>query len=81
MMADSNLSTVDDIALAEAMVRVWGQEAALKASDNACTQSFMGNEEAARKWRRVMVLVGAVSKAGEVLQDTPASAITRSSLS
>jgi hypothetical protein len=75
------LNTVDDIALAEAMVRVWGQEAALKASDNACTQSFMGNEEASRKWRRVMVLIGAVSKGGEILQDTPACTITRSSLS
>jgi len=80
-MPDSALNTVDDIALAEAMVRVWGQEAALKASDNACTQSFMGNEEASRKWRRVMILIGAVSKGGEILQDTPACTITRSSLS
>ena len=79
-MADSALNTVDDTALAEAMVRVWGQEAALKASDNACTQSFIGNEEAARKWRRVMVLIGAVSKAGEILQDTPAATVMSSSL-
>jgi hypothetical protein len=75
-MAYSALSTVDDSALAEAMVRVWGQEAALKASDNACTQAFMGNEDAAQKWRRVMVLVAAVSKAGEILQDSPSRAVT-----
>ena len=46
-MAGSVLNTVDDSALAEAMVRVWGQEAALKASDNACTQAFMGDEQTA----------------------------------
>lgn len=63
-MTSSVLNTVDDVALAEAMVRVWGQEAALKASDNACTQAFMGDEETARKWRRVMVLIAEVSKSG-----------------
>ena len=61
-MAGSVLNTVDDIALAEAMVRVWGHEAALKASDNACTQAFMGDEETARKWRRVMNLIVEVSR-------------------
>ena len=61
-MAGSVLNTVDDVALAEAMVRVWGHEAALKASDNACTQAFMGDEETARKWRRVMILIAEVSK-------------------
>jgi len=58
-MAASVLDTVDDMALAEAMVRVWGQQAALKASDNACTQACMGNEDSARKWRRVMALIAA----------------------
>ena len=52
----------DELALAEAMVRLWGQEAALKASDNACTQAFIGNEAAARKWHRVMLLIAAVAK-------------------
>ncbi|HEX4637226.1 MAG TPA: hypothetical protein VH189_13650 [Rhizomicrobium sp.] len=61
-MEASVLNTVDDRALAEAMVRVWGQEAALKASDNACIQAFIGNEETAHKWRRVMILIAAVSK-------------------
>ncbi len=51
----------DELALAEAMVRLWGQEAALKASDNACTQAFIGNEAAARKWHRVMLLIAAVA--------------------
>ncbi len=63
-MAGSVLNTVDDSALAEAMVRVWGQEAALKASDNACTQAFMGDEQTAQKWRRVMILIAEVSKSG-----------------
>ncbi len=48
--------------MAEAMVRLWGQEAGLKASDNACTQAFIGNEAAARKWHRVMLLIAAVAK-------------------
>jgi len=61
-MAGSVLNSVDDVALAEAMVRVWGHEAALKASDNACTQAFMGDEETARKWRRVMILIADLSK-------------------
>ena len=52
----------DELALAEAMVRLWGQEAALKASDNACTHAFMGNEAAARKWHRVMLLIAAMAK-------------------
>ena len=58
----------DELALAEAMVRLWGQEAALKASDNACTQAFIGNEAAARKWHRVMLLIAAVAK-DEITQD------------
>ena len=62
-MDETVLNSVDDLALAQAMVRVWGQEAVLKASDNACTQAFMGNEKTARKWRRVMVLIAEVSKA------------------
>lgn len=70
-MAGSILNTVDDIALARAMVRVWGREAALKASDNACTQTFMGDEETARKWRRVMVLIAAVSKCGAADDSQP----------
>jgi hypothetical protein len=52
----------DELALAEAMVRLWGQQAALKASDNACTQAFIGNQAAARKWHRVMLLIAAVAK-------------------
>jgi len=63
-MAGSILNTVDDIALARAMIQVWGCEAALKAGDNACSQAFMGDEETARKWRRVMVLIAAVTKSG-----------------
>jgi len=68
-MAGSVLNTVDDVALAEAMVRVWGGEAALKASDNACTQAFMGDEETARKWRRVMALIAEVSKSDRPLEN------------
>jgi len=64
-MADSVLNSVDDIALAEAMVRVWGHEAALKASDNACTQAFIDDPETARKWRRVMILIAAVPKSDD----------------
>lgn len=63
-MTGSVLNTVDDNALAEAMVRVWGQEAALKARDNARTQAFMGDEQTAQKWRRVMILIAEVSKSG-----------------
>jgi len=66
-MAGSVLNTVDDVALAEAMVRVWGHEAALKASDNACMQAFTGDEETARKWRRVMALIAEVSKSEKPL--------------
>ena len=62
-MAGSVLNSVDDIALAQAMIRVWGQDAALRASDNACTQAFVGDEETAGKWRRVMILIASLSKA------------------
>lgn len=62
---------MEDIALAEAMVRIWGQEAALKASDNACTQAFIGNEDTALKWRRVMILIAAVSKSDPDDQGNP----------
>jgi len=62
-MAGSVLNTVDDIALAQAMIRVWGQDAALRANDNACTQAFVGDEETAGKWRRVMILIASLSKA------------------
>jgi hypothetical protein len=72
-MAGSILNTVDDIALARAMVQVWGREAALKASDNACTQTFMGDEETARKWRRVMVLIATVTKPGTDRTEHPAN--------
>jgi hypothetical protein len=63
-MKESALTSVDDMALAQAMVRVWGQEAVVKASDNACTQAFMGNESTAQKWHRVMDLIAIVCKAG-----------------
>jgi hypothetical protein len=62
-MEESALTSVEDLALAQAMVRVWGPEAALKASDNACTQAFMGNDATAQKWQRVMRLIAAVRKA------------------
>jgi len=61
-MEDSVLTAVDDLALAQAMIRVWGWEAALKASDNASTQTFMGNDAAAQKWHRVMSLIASVIK-------------------
>ena len=61
-MSDSVLNTVDDVSLAEAMVRVWGHEATLKASDNACTKAFAGDMETARKWRRVMILIAGLPK-------------------
>ncbi len=70
-MKGSVLHTVDDRALAEAMLRVWGREAALKAGDNACTQAFMGNEDTALKWRRVMILIAAVSKSDADDQGSP----------
>lgn len=69
-MEESALASVDDLALAQAMVRVWGAEAALKASDNACTQAFMGNDAAAQKWQRVMRLIAAVMKAAPQQFDT-----------
>jgi hypothetical protein len=62
-MEGSVLTSVDDLALAQAMVRVWGQDAALKASDNACAQAFMGNDSGAQKWRRVISLITALIKA------------------
>src|SRR5216110_1838638 len=61
-MEESVLTSVDDLALAQAMVRVWGLEAALKANDNACTQAFMGNDAAAQKWHRVLNLISTVMK-------------------
>jgi len=62
-MEESVLTSVDDLALAQAMVRVWGLEAALKANDNACTQAFMGNDAAAQKWHRVLNLIATIMKA------------------
>lgn len=64
-MEESALTSVDDMALAQAMVRVWGQEAAVKASDNACTQAFMGNDSTAQKWHRVMGLIALVCSPGD----------------
>ncbi len=72
-MEESALTSVDDLALAQAMVRIWGQEAALKASDNACAQAFMGNDIAAQKWRRVMSLIATVIKADPKQLGTPDS--------
>jgi len=65
-MAGSVLNTVDDIALAQAMIRVWGNDAVLRASDNACTQAFVGDEETAGKWRRVMILIASLSRPSAV---------------
>jgi hypothetical protein len=59
-MEESVLASVDDMALAQAMVRVWGLEASLKANDNACIQTFMGNDAAAQKWHRVLDLIAAL---------------------
>ena len=79
-MTQSALNAVDDIALAQAMVRVWGQEAALKASDNACTQAFVGNMETAEKWHRVMVLIATVLKSSEIQDPARAAEISLTGL-
>lgn len=43
------------------MIRTHGHNAAMRASDNACTHAGMGDEAGAALWRRVMAMIGVLS--------------------
>jgi hypothetical protein len=55
------LNKNEETILAESMIRTHGQNAAMRASDNACTHAGMGDEAGAALWRRVMSLIGILS--------------------
>jgi hypothetical protein len=55
------LSVDAEMELADAMIRQWGKNAAVKASYKACAQSLIGNEEGAQRWRRVMEMIAKVA--------------------
>ena len=48
------------------MLREHGPNAAIEASNNASAQNERGNEQAAAKWRRVMVLIAEKSQQAEL---------------
>jgi hypothetical protein len=51
----------EEVILAESMIRTHGHNAAMRASDNACTHAGMGDETGAALWRRVMAMIGILS--------------------
>jgi hypothetical protein len=51
----------EETVLAESMIRTHGANAAMRASDNACTHAFIGDEAGAALWRRVMAVIGVLS--------------------
>jgi hypothetical protein len=59
--AHLTLNKNEETILAESMIRTHGQNAAMRASDNACTHAGMGDEVGAALWRRVMSLIGILS--------------------
>ena len=55
------LNKNEETVLAESMIRTHGHNAAMRASDNACTHAGMGDEAGAALWRRVMAMIGILS--------------------
>lgn len=49
----------EETALADEMLRRFGNNAAIRASDKACVAAVTGDEDEAAKWRRVLVLIAA----------------------
>jgi hypothetical protein len=55
------LNKNEETILAESMIRTHGPNAAMRASDNACTHAGMGDDAGAALWRRVMAMIGILS--------------------
>jgi hypothetical protein len=71
------LKLKEETALAEELVRTHGSQAAIMASDNACAQDQLGDEAAASKWRRVMVLISEMQGGLAIYNDASSSPVER----
>jgi hypothetical protein len=63
------MNVVEETALAQDLIAVYGDNAASKASERACLCAGMADDGEASKWRRVMALVAAESGLVFVVQD------------